>query len=334
MRARLWQVFYFAEAVMVWASCRRRDTRHLHAHLANVAADVAWLACTLGNAVEPIEPGPAERHPAEGHPAERHPAERWRWSFTMHGCIEFWEVERFNLARKVAAADLVVCISDFTRAQLMAHCPPEHWSKLRVVHCGVDLDRYHSRPAIGAQPATVELLAVGRLSPEKGQLVLLDAFAEVRKQLPPVHLTIVGDGPLRDELVEHARALGVEHAVTFAGAIGQDAMPGFFTSADVFCQPSFAEGIPVVLMEAMASGLPVVTSGVAGIPELVDDGRSGILVPPGRADLLAAALCSLVRAPALRAQMGQAGRAKVERSFDAVEGARAIARAFAEMRER
>ena len=121
-RARLWQLFYFAEAVVLWARCSDRDLRHLHAHLANVGADVAWLAAHFGRM--------ADRRGT------------WHWSFTMHGCVEFWNVDRFNLARKVAAADLVICISEYTRAQLMALCDPAHWSKLHVVHCGVELDRY------------------------------------------------------------------------------------------------------------------------------------------------------------------------------------------------
>ena len=102
LRARLWQVFYFAEAVLLWAACRARGIRHLHAHFANVGADVAWLASHLGAQIEP-DAG-------------------WRWSFTMHGCVEFWSVERFNLVRKVAAAEQVFNISEFTRAQLMALC--------------------------------------------------------------------------------------------------------------------------------------------------------------------------------------------------------------------
>ena len=94
-KARLWQLFYFAEAVVVWSGCARRGVHHLHVHLANAGADVAWLACELGRRIDPSTP--------------------WHWSFTMHGCIEFFEVSRFNLVRKVSASELVVCISDFTR---------------------------------------------------------------------------------------------------------------------------------------------------------------------------------------------------------------------------
>jgi glycosyltransferase involved in cell wall biosynthesis len=249
----------------------------------------------------------------------------------MHGCVEFWNVDRFNLARKVAAADLVICISEYTRAQLMALCDPAHWSKLHVVHCGVELDRYQPRRSAREAGAPAEVLAVGRLSHEKGQLVLLAAIAELQRHGPPAHFTLVGDGPMRGELEAEAKRLRIEDVVTFAGAVSQDDMPAYFARADIFCQPSFAEGIPVVLMEAMAVELPVVSSAVAGIPELVAEGRSGRLVPPGRPDLLADALRRLLASPDLRREMGREGRAIVAREFDVVACAERVADLFADV---
>lgn len=313
-RARLWQLFYFAEAVVLWARCEDRNLHHLHAHLANVAADVSWLAAHFGRM--------AARD------------DSWCWSFTMHGCVEFWEVDRFNLARKVAAADLVVCISDYTRAQLMALCDPQHWSKLHVVHCGVELERYQPHDSARSTAAPVQILAVGRLSHEKGHLMLLAAVAELRRRSVFARCTLVGDGPLRGRLEAEAKRLEIEDVVTFTGAVSQDEMPAFFARADIFCQPSFAEGIPVVLMEAMAVGLPVVSTSVAGIPELVTDGHAGVLVPPGRPDLLADALSRLVASADLRIAMGRAGRAIVEQHFDVVACAARIADLFAGLGER
>jgi glycosyltransferase involved in cell wall biosynthesis len=310
-RAKLWQLFYFAEAIAVWDGCVKLGIRHLHAHFANVAADVAWLATDFGRRSEPDRP--------------------WHWSFTMHGCVEFWDVDRFNLARKAAAASMVLCISDFTRAQLMALTEPQYWPKLEVVHCGVDLDQYSpsTRPDRDGRP--VELLTVGRLSPEKGLLVLLEAVAQLHRDGVGVRLTIVGDGPLRDELFAYAAEAGIDGIVTFAGSVGQDDMPSYFDAADVFCQPSFNEGIPVVLMEAMASGLPVVGSAVGAIAELVADRHSGLLVTAARAGALADALRHLVESPQLRATMGTRGREIVERDFDTAALARRIDRLFREL---
>jgi glycosyltransferase involved in cell wall biosynthesis len=296
---------------VVWHECARLGIRHLHAHFANVAADVAWLVTEFGR---------------------RSGDDRWQWSFTMHGCVEFWDVDRFNLSRKVAAASLVVCISDFTRAQLMALTEPRYWPELEVVHCGVDLDRY-SPPAAtrGTDGRPLRVLTVGRLSPEKGQLVLLDAVARLHRDSLPVHVTIVGDGPLRGELTAHAKQAGIDDVVTFAGAVGQDEMPSFFRAADVYCQPSFNEGIPVVLMEAMASGLPVVSSAVGAIAELVVEGETGLLVPAARPKALAEALRSLAGSAELRAAMGARGREVVERDFDSEKSARRINELFGEL---
>jgi colanic acid/amylovoran biosynthesis glycosyltransferase len=308
-RARLWQVFYFGEAIVLWDRCRARNLRHLHAHMANVATDVAWLAARFGARTDKRRP--------------------WHWSFTMHGCHEFWEVDRFNLRRKVAAADLVLCISDFTRAQLMAHSEPQHWSKLHVVHCGVELDRYRPRPSGPPTGAPAQILAVGRLSEEKGHLLLLAAVAELRRRGLSARLCLVGDGPLRGELEREARRLGIEDIVTLTGAVGQDEMPEMFGRADIFCQTSFAEGVPVVLMEAMAAGLPVVSTLVGGIPELVVHERAGLLVPAGRADLLADALARLVASSDLRVRMGREGRAIVEQQFEVMACAERVADRFA-----
>jgi glycosyltransferase involved in cell wall biosynthesis len=310
-QARLRQLVYFGEAIVVWSGCDQLGIRHLHAHFANVAADVAWLAAEFGRRSDPHH--------------------RWDWSFTMHGCVEFWDVDRFNLARKVAAAALVLCISDFTRAQLMALSEPRYWPKLDVVHCGVDLDQYAPAPRRDRADGPLEVLCVGRLSPEKGHLVLLDAVAELAHDGVDVHVTVVGDGPLREPLTAHAHAIGIEDRVTFTGPVGQDDMPSYFRAADVFCQSSFNEGIPVVLMEAMASALPVVSADVGAIAELVADRASGFLVTAARPSALAAALRQLADSPELRTAMGRRGRQRVEQEFDVAASAREIERRFGEL---
>jgi glycosyltransferase involved in cell wall biosynthesis len=159
------------------------------------------------------------------------------------------------------------------------------------------------------------VLCVGRLVGVKGQAVLLQALARLIADGVNVELAFVGDGPRGGHLRSEAERLGVSEAVTFTGAVGQDEIARWYRWADVFCLASFAEGVPVVLMEAMATGLPVVTTTIAGIPELVEHGRSGLLVPPGRADLLASALGTLVADPAMRAEMGAHGRAAVIAGF-------------------
>lgn len=296
-RARLWQSFYLGEAASVFYRCRQLGIRHIHAHFANNAADIARLAVDLGRAVEGPDAG-------------------WRWSMTMHGSTEFEAVDRFDLPAKVRSAAGVACISDFTRSQLMRLVEPRHWSKLKVVRMSVDPDHYYP-PGDGrvGRRGPMRVLHVGRQGPEKGLPILLEAIAAAADSDVPLEVRLVGHGPLTEQLERQAEALGIGQQVTFLGAVGQDDIPELYRWADVFCLPSFQEGLPVVLMEAMAAGLPVVATRIAGIPELVEDGVSGTLVTPGRADLVAAALERLYKEPQLRIQQGRRGREAVLNGF-------------------
>jgi glycosyltransferase involved in cell wall biosynthesis len=289
VRARVWRLMYFVQAVVLWDRCRRRGIRHLHAHFANVASDLAMLAATLG--------------------------EGWSWSFTMHGPTEFFEVEGHRLAEKTADAALVACISDYCRSQLMAFSAPEHWDKLRVVHCGVDTDHFRP-PGSSSDNGVPRIVQVGRLVAVKGQAVLLAAAAALRDRGHEFRLELVGDGPDRDELTGLAEGLDLTDRTVFHGALSHEQVRGVLAGATVMCLPSFAEGVPVVLMEAMAMEVPVLTSRIMGIPELVEDGRCGALVAPGDADSLAGALQRLLEDPQQRAQLGRRGRERILQAYD------------------
>lgn len=286
LRGAVWQLFYLLEAAVLWDECRRRGLRHVHVHFANVGADVARLAAQIGG-------------------------KGWTWSFTMHGPTELSDVGAHRLAAKVEAARFVVCISDYARSQLMALVGEEHWGKLHVVRCGIDPGGDGTPAAEGGAAGALSIVCVGRLVPAKGQAVLVGALKELRGRNVAAELTFVGDGPDRERLQRLVARLGLDGHVSFAGAVGHDVVAGFYAEADVFCLPSFAEGVPIVLMEAMARGLPVVSTRIAGIPELVEDGVSGLLCPAGREDLLADALQRLAAAPELRAALGVAGAAVV-----------------------
>lgn len=302
-RNRLWQLFYFAEAVRLAEELRGRGTEHLHAHFVNVACSVAMLAAQVL---------------------------RVPYSFTMHGPLEFDNVELHGVAGKVRDAAFVACISDFCRAQLMRLVPQEQWPRLHVVHCGVRPASYAS----GGRPrdaGRVEIVTVGRLAPMKGFSVLLEALDGLDADGAGIHLTVVGDGPERERLEVQARTRLPAGTVTFAGALGPPAVAEALRDADVFCLPSFAEGVPVVLMEAMAAGLPVVATNVMGVAELVRQ-EAGALVPPGRADALRDALAGFVADPAARIRAGAAGREIVAQEFDVDDSAAQLARLFATSR--
>ncbi|HET6997989.1 MAG TPA: glycosyltransferase [Solirubrobacterales bacterium] len=310
VRGRVWQLFYFVEAMMIWRHCQRRKVRHLHVHHLNQASDAAMLAVEYANA---RRSGPA-----------------WIWSFTMHGPNELYDVSHFRLAAKAGSAAAVACISDFARSQVMAFAPEERWPRFEVVHCGLDPTEFDPARVPRPEPRDgFRILYVGRLVPFKGQAILLEALAALRANGVDASLTLIGEGPSRSKLESQVRRLGLDGHASFAGAVGQDEIRSHYAAADAFCLPSFAEGVPVVLMEAMAMRVPVVTSPVMGIGELVDDGDSGLLVPPGRVDELTAALERLARSPELRARLGERGREKVVAEFDVRESGRRLARMFA-----
>jgi colanic acid/amylovoran biosynthesis glycosyltransferase len=142
---------------------------------------------------------------------------------------------------------------------------------------------------------------------------------------------VAGAGPQREELERLADDLGVAQAVSFLGAVGQEELHALYEAASVFCLPSFSEGVPVVLMEAMAMRLPVVSTKITGIPELIEDEHSGLLVAPGRPDLLADALERLLADPSLRHELGSRGRDHVLAGFDAEASAAQLHSLFAEI---
>lgn len=286
LRAALYQLIYFAEAGVLVQELQRRGVQHLHNHFADSSCTVAMLAGSLGNIP---------------------------FSFTMHGPTEFFEVARWRLDEKIARATFVACISHFCRSQLMIYADPGDWPKLHIVHCGVQPERYGTPPE---RAPGKRLVFVGRMAAVKGVPVLLDAVARLHAQDPEVSLTLVGDGPDRSLIESRIAELGLGGAVTITGYLSQDGVAEQLAQADIFVLPSFAEGVPVVLMEAMVTGLPVVTTRIAGIPELVQDGTNGFVVPPGCANSLATALERLLADPELRSQFGATGQAHVAAEYN------------------
>jgi glycosyltransferase involved in cell wall biosynthesis len=284
-KGMLYQLFYFAEAVVLAEHLRQSGIRHLHNHIAKSSCSVAMLASHISGI---------------------------GFSFTLHGPDIFFEPMLWRLDEKIARARFVACISQFCRSQAMVFSAPIHWDKLRIVHCGVVPSRYETPP----KGDGAHLLFVGRLAAVKGLPVLFEAIRTVLAEHPALRLTLIGDGPERGDLTRMVARMGLADVVGFAGYRGQDEVAEALGQADMLVLPSFAEGVPVVLMEAMAAGLPVLTTQIAGVPELVRDGESGVLVPPGDAAALAEGLRRLLGDPALRARMGAAGRAYVAEHFN------------------
>lgn len=296
-KAMIYQMFYFAEAVVLADHLDRQGVRHLHNHIAKASCTVAMLVDALSDI---------------------------SYSFTLHGPDIFFEPIRWRLDEKIARATFVACISDFCRSQGMSFAARDHWDRMHIIHCGVTPDRYQ---APQGRPGN-SLLFVGRLAAVKGVPILLEAVKRLRQDHPEVTLTLIGDGPERPQLEAEAKALGLADGVAFLGYKSQSDVAEALQHTDALVLPSFAEGVPVVLMEAMAAALPVVTTQIAGIPELVQDGVSGHLVPPGNVDALTAALAVVLGDPDKAAAMGAAGRQIVERDYDVSREAARLGQLF------
>lgn len=280
-KAAIWQMFYFLEAGVLADHLHKIGAVHLHNHFVDSSCSVAMLASQIGNVP---------------------------FSFTLHGPTELYEPHRWRLDEKIARSAFSAYISHFARSQGMLFSDPTHWDRMRIVHCGIEPGRY-GRDSDVAPGKT--MMFIGRMSGVKGAPLMIDALAALLPRHPDARLLMIGDGPERPALERQAAQLGVSDAVQFTGYQTQDQVAAHLARADLLALPSFAEGVPVVLMEAMASGLPVVSTRIAGIAELVEDGVSGYLTPPGDLATLVARLDTLLSDADLRQRMGQKGREKV-----------------------
>ncbi|HEY2729445.1 MAG TPA: glycosyltransferase [Polyangia bacterium] len=252
------------------------------------------------------------------------------FGFTCHAHDIF--VNDHLLKEKIESAKVPVTISSFNVEWLAARATPRARERLHVIHCGVDLASLPFRPA-DREPLTV--LSVGRLDAIKGFDVLIDAMGELARRGRRLRCRIVGDGPLRPDFEARIARLGLKETVELAGARPQAEVRAGLYAASIFALPSVVttsgdrDGIPVSLMEAMAAGTPVVSTRVSGIPELIEDGRDGLLVPERDAVALAAALERLLDEPELGPRLALAARARVEREFDSVREAQKLMELFA-----
>jgi colanic acid/amylovoran biosynthesis glycosyltransferase len=287
---------YLAEACRVVELARMERADHLHAHFGTNAAEVVMLARILG--------GPL-------------------YSFTVHGPEEFDGPVGLHLREKIEHSAFVVAISSFGRSQLFRWLPQAAWSKVKVVHCGVDEE---FRSGASTPPSSKpRLVCVGRLCEQKGQLLLVQAAASLAAEGHAFELILAGDGDMRPALEAFILARGLLEHVRITGWLTSAQVREEMLASRAVVLPSFAEGLPVVLMEAMALGRPVLTTLVAGIPELVQHGKHGWLVPAGNVEALEDALRQVLDASEESlVRMGADAREKVLMRHGADEGARRL----------
>lgn len=214
------------------------------------------------------------------------------------------------------------------QAQAMRNVSPEHWRKFRIVRCGVDCGRIQSIPVSTTDSGIPRLICVGRLSPEKGHVGLLEVMQRLRDKGVLFDLTLVGDGPSRAAIETLVDRLGLRDRVHFSGYLSESDTLTAIAESDVLVLPSFMEGLPVVLIEAFALGKPVVASRVAGIPELVEHGKSGLLFTPSDLTALEEALNQMLSARGVWTDMGRAGQMRVEDEFELSIAAKIMQQCF------
>ena len=291
-----YHLMYFVEACTLVDWLEQEGIEHVHAHFGTNSTEVAQLAHLLG--------GP-------------------RYSFTVHGPEEFDKPRFLHLTAKIHDAAFVVAISSYGRSQLWRWLPAQEWGKVSVVHCALEASFFQPADQVVAQPAP-RLVNVGRLCAQKGQLLLVEAAALLKRDGVAFELVLAGDGEMRESIEAAIARNGLGGCVRITGWVDSATVRREMVAARALVLPSFAEGLPVVIMEAMAVGRPVVTTRIAGIPELVRDGVDGWLVPPGDIVQLKEAMHEcLLASPERLLEMGRAANVRVRERHDAdVEAAK------------
>ena len=294
-RPLAYHLAYFAEACRILPWLREFGAIHLHAHFGTNSAEVAMLARALG--------GPP-------------------YSFTVHGPEEFDKPQFIGLGEKVRRAAFVIAISSFARSQVQRWVEHSHWPKIRVVHCGLEPE-FHAQAAV-PPPARRRMVCIGRLNEQKGQLLLVEAASRLASRGVEFEVVLIGEGEMREEIDALVERLGLQDRVRLTGAIGTDEMVEEILKARALVLPSFAEGLPMTIMEAMSLRRPVLTTSIAGIPELVQPGKHGWLIPAGSVEALVEAMEMVLDLPVDELEaMGEAAHARaVERHSVDVEAAK------------
>lgn len=278
---------YFARALQTG------KIQHVHAHFANYPATSAYVISRL-----------------TGIP------------FTMTAHAHDIFQNQILLSTKLKLAKRLFAVSGYNRDFILKKCPGVPAEKIEVLHSGVDLSCAHFPRRARSEGGMI--LSLGRMVAIKGFDTLVRTVAILRGKVAPLKCVIVGEGPLRRELDRLIAALGLGGVVELPGRLTDEEVSGLMERCEIFVLPSrradkgsgVMDGIPGSLMEAMALGIPVISCPVSGIPELVIDGETGLLVPPGDEKGLAGAIARLLGSDEMRKRLGRAGREKVAREFE------------------
>lgn len=254
----LYHFIYLLEACRLADDVARHQSHHIHAHFGTNSTEVVLLA-----------------HLLTGIP----------YSFTVHGPEEFDKPLSLHLREKIRYSKFVCAISSFGRSQLFRWAAYEDWDKIKIVRCGLDSSFLQGAPLPPKPKQVKQLLCIGRLCEQKGQLLLLQSVKAVLDAGYQLKLVLAGDGEMRPEIESFIAQHDLLGNVEITGWISSEQVKQQLIESDAMVLPSFAEGLPVAIMEAMAVGRPVITTYIAGIPELITNKKNGFLFPAG--DILA-----------------------------------------------
>ncbi|MGV8954242.1 MAG: glycosyltransferase family 4 protein [Cypionkella sp.] len=297
-------LIYLIESAYIASRAHDLGLSHIHAHFGTNSATVAMLSQALG--------GPS-------------------FSFTVHGPEEFDAPRAFSFPEKMTRARFTVAISSFGRSQLYRWCQIPEWPKIKVVHCPIDTASYAPPDPMPVSEAAdgPHLVAIGRLTEQKGFPLLVEIMALAAKRLPNITLTICGDGELRSLIDAEIARHGLTDRIHIAGWMSEAEVRATIGRAHALILPSLAEGLPMVVMEAMACGRPVIAACINGVPELLT-ANEGWLVPAGDATAFADAITALAQTPnATLAEMGARARTRVFARHDCDTEAAKLSALFA-----
>ena len=290
----------FPKSIFLGRALEQEGVRHIHAHYATHPATMALIIATLSNVT---------------------------FSFTVHA--HDIQVNRALLRWKLRETQFVRSISAFNKRFLEELYPNEARGKIDVIHVGIETHSYGPPSSTNGQRAGNKILCVAAHKPYKGLPWLIEACRILRDEGIDVQCDVIGHGPMHDQLAAMIRDHGLTN-VRLIGPRAQEEVTRMMAEASLFVLPSIVapdgqmEGIPVSLMEAMATGRAVVSTSISGIPELVEHGVSGLLVPPADARALADAIRELLADPERARRMGERGREKVRAEFTLSECVRQL----------
>jgi len=291
----------FPKCVLMARLMKKEGIQHIHAHYATHPALAAWII-----------------HQLTGIP----------YSVTAHAHDIY--VEKPMLGTKLRDAAFIVAISQFNRDYITNYLGNSIREKIHVIHCGVNPDDYSIHQE-NTSDNIFHVLNIGSLQPYKGQKYLIRGCASLVKQGIPIHCTIIGGGELKDELAALISSLHLEKTVELAGARTQEEVAEMLPRADCYIQPSIItpsgkmEGIPVSLMEALVCKVPVIATNISGVPELVQDQKTGLLIPPENEEALVTAIQTIYNDRMKASEMAENGRQLVLREFSLISNVQKLA---------